>query len=289
MKFSIYQEGRKGARTSNQDRVGYIYTPDCALLMCCDGMGGHLRGDIAAQFVIDFLARNFRLQAVPTKIKNPPQFLLRNLLAAQAGLLQLTQDQRLSETPRTTVVVGIVQDGKAWFAHVGDSRLYVMREGRLLTRTMDHSHVQVLIDSGQITEEQALRHPERNKIYSCLGQPATPRIDVAKPVSLRPGDSLLLATDGLWGPLPIQVVASTVARTDLAVAVPMLMDMAEALSGHECDNLSGVAITWWGNDDGIIPVQERLPPEQREIDDDDVAIAVEMIRGMMLRRIPEMA
>jgi serine/threonine protein phosphatase PrpC len=289
MKFSIYQECRQGARTSNQDRVGYIYTPECALLIACDGMGGHLRGDIAAQFVIDFLARNFRQQAVPTKIKNPPQFLLKNILAAHHGLLDLTIQHDLPETPRTTAVVCIVQDGKAWWAHVGDSRLYVLRDGKLFARTMDHSHVQMLVETGQITEEDALHHPERNKIYSCLGQPAVPRVDVNKPVPLKAGDSILLCTDGLWGPLPIKVVATTMARTDLPVGIPMLMDMAEALSGHECDNLSGVAITWFGTDDNVTPVQERLPPNERDIDDDDVAIAIEMIRAMMQRRAPEVA
>jgi serine/threonine protein phosphatase PrpC len=247
-------------------------------MVVCDGMGGHLRGDVAAQYVIEHIGRAFRASAAP-KLKDPADFLMKSILGAHKGLNDFAATYKLPETPRTTVVAAIVQDGKASWAHVGDSRLYLIRGDSVVARTMDHSHVQALVDRGIITADEACVHPDRNKIYNCIGQNTVPRIDVQKGIPLKKGDRLVLCSDGLWGPLNDETMTRVMHRAPIHVALPMLMDFAEAWAGREADNLSVVSMAWEGEpeagqDDGPIrPIQSDRKP----IDDADIELAMETI------------
>lgn len=282
MRFSIYKESRQGARAHNQDQIGYVYTPESVMIVVCDGMGGHLHGEIASQYMIEFMARAFRQNAQP-KLRTPPREFLREAIAAgSSSLIQYAKNQNMPDTPRTTCVACVIQDGKLWWANVGDSRAYLVRDSAVFARTLDHSYVQLLMDRGKITPEQAAVHPERHKIYNCIGQPTPPKIDISEGMTLMPGDVILAATDGLWGPIPLDLLALTLSRSDVSVAMPMLLDMAEAVTGRECDNLSGVCLAWLDGDNRD-PIPHRdsiyIPSESRTVFDDDVAIAVEMIMG----------
>lgn len=279
LKFDVFQETRQGARHSNQDRIGYLYTKECAMLIVCDGMGGHHRGEVAAEFVVHYLAKAFRALAQP-KLKDPSTFLFKSIHAAHDALIRYAEKEGMVEVPRTTCVVSIIQDAKASWAHVGDSRLYFMRDGSVAMRTIDHSHVQTLIDSGKITEEQAAVHPERNKIYNCVGQPTPPRIDLQNGIALKQGDSLLLSTDGFWGPIPMHMVETTIARAGIGIGVPMLMDLCESITGRECDNLSVVALKWLNQES--TSVTEVIAPEIKTINDEDIAFALTMVRAAIL-------
>lgn len=274
MQFKMFQEARKGARPSNQDRIGYVYTNDCLMMIVCDGMGGHARGEVASQIAVDSLANSFRKNASP-KIKDPATFLARSILLAHNTILTFAKAQDMPETPRTTCVAAIVQDGKAWWAHVGDSRLYLLRAGLVQDRTIDHSHVQNLIDQGAITEAQAIVHPERNKIFNCLGQPVPPRIDVHPSTTLRANDKLVLCSDGFWGPLLPEFLAKSLEHGRAGVNIPMLMDVAEALSGRECDNLSAVSMTWIANE-GSAKNAGFPDPAAEELDVDEQALSMSM-------------
>lgn len=279
MKFHVFQETRQGARHSNQDRVGYLCTKESLLLLVCDGMGGHHRGEVAAEFVVHYLAKAFKALAQP-RLKDPATFLFKAIHAAHESLLRYAEKEKMIEVPRTTCVAAIVQDGKAYWANVGDSRLYMIRDGLIHARTMDHSHVQSLLDAGKITAEQAAVHPERNKIYNCVGQPTPPRVDVQKGTNLIAGDYLILATDGLWGPIPMPFVASMISRSGVGIGVPMLMDLSEAVSGRECDNLSAVSMQWLAKDGS--PVPEQIDPETKTVTDDDLAMGLHVLRGAMM-------
>lgn len=272
MQFKMFQESRKGARPSNQDRIGYVYTNDCLMMIVCDGMGGHARGEVASQIVVDSLAKSFRQSAGP-KIKDPSSFLARSILLAHNTILTFAKAQDMPETPRTTCVAAIVQNGEAWWAHVGDSRLYLLRAGLVENRTIDHSHVQNLIDQGEITEAEATVHPDRNKIFNCLGQPVPPRIDVHSFTTLRAGDKLVLCSDGFWGPLLPEFVAKNLEHGHAGVNMPMLMDVAEALSGRGCDNLSVVSMTWIGLE-GLAKNAAFSDPAAEYLDIDDQALEV---------------
>ncbi|MFO1364334.1 MAG: protein phosphatase 2C domain-containing protein [Burkholderiales bacterium] len=244
MKFSIYQESRQGPRKSNQDRVAYCYSRDALCMVIADGMGGHLHGEVAAQIASQFISEAFQRNAQP-RLADPLRFLLESITNAHHAIVDYANVRSLLETPRTTCVVCVVQDGLAHWAHVGDSRLYLVRNGRIEGQTKDHSRVQILVDAGRVREEAVAAHPDRNKIFNCLGQMGPPKVDLSRRVALRHGDVILLATDGLWGPLTSRHICEELLRADVMQAVPKLLDMAEVRAGKEGDNASVVAMTWF--------------------------------------------
>jgi PPM family protein phosphatase len=243
MKFSIYQESRQGPRKSNQDRVAYCYSRDSLCMVIADGMGGHLHGEVAAQIATQFIAEAFQREAQP-RIADPFRFLLDSITNAHHSIVDYANVRSLLETPRTTCVACIVQDGLAHWAHVGDSRLYLIRSGRVEAQTKDHSRVQILVDAGRVREEAVAAHPDRNKIFNCLGQMSPPKVDLSRRVALRHGDVILLCSDGVWGPLHSRHICEEFLRNDVMRAVPILLDMAEARAGKDGDNASAVAMAW---------------------------------------------
>ena len=138
----------------------------------------------------------------------------------------------------------MVQGNHAYWAHVGDTRLYFFHGGKLESRTRDHSLVQQLFEQGKISEDEMTTHPERNKVYSCLGGPIPPDIELSHKMLLRDGDTLLLCSDGLWGLLSTDEIASILETYPIATAVPELLDHAELRGGEEGDNLSAVGMRW---------------------------------------------
>ena len=242
MKFSIVQDSRIGGRKINQDRVGNWSTPGALLMAVADGLGGHAHGEIAAQIAVDLLGRAFGQEAKP-KLAYPEQFLPRAMAATNVAILRDAESRGLREVPRTVLVACLIQDGYAHWSHVGDSRLYLFRKGRIHARTRDHSFVQQLVDDGRIREEAASSHPERNRLLQCLGGFQAPRVDSAS-ARLEKDDIMLLCSDGLWGPLTQRQLLNALLTQPLQQAIPGLVALAEARAGHECDNTSVVAMTW---------------------------------------------
>ena len=158
MRFTIFQESRKGSRKVNQDRLAYTYSRDTLLLVVADGMGGHAGGEIAAQIAVRLFIERFQQEAKPV-LKNPLKFLQDTMLRAHAALGSYANQFSMLETPRTTCVCCIVQAGHAYWAHVGDSRLYLFRQGGLIGSTKDHSKVQYLVDQGIIGADEVDRPP----------------------------------------------------------------------------------------------------------------------------------
>ena len=243
MKFTIYQESRPGKRPNNEDRLAHCYSRDALMMVIADGMGGHYYGEIAAQIAVQCLTESFQREANP-KISDPFSFLNRAMLNAHSAILDFTEAHKLDDSPRTTCVACLIQDSIGYWAHAGDSRLYVIRGGKVLTRTRDHSRVQLLIDQGIISEAQAAFHPDRNKVYSCLGGRQEPEIELSRKTPLESGDVVALCTDGLWGLYPDDLLATALRRENLMKVVPDLLDQADARGGPNADNLSIVAVRW---------------------------------------------
>ncbi len=249
MEFSIFQETRRGARKVNQDRVGYVYTSDSMLMVVCDGMGGHIGGEIAAHITVRLFLERFQNEAHPV-IASPVLFLQKTMQASHAALSEYAQRFRLADTPRTTCVACIIQDDAAFWAHAGDSRLYHVRRGKLLARTRDHSKVQYLLDNQMITPEEAGKHPDRHKVFSCLGGGVEPMIDFSPRVPLNGGDILLLCTDGLWSAFDDGELIGWLCRGPIATVTPELLSESERRAGIDCDNLSAIAVAWAGESHG---------------------------------------
>jgi serine/threonine protein phosphatase PrpC len=241
MKYSLFQDTRAGKRPYNEDRLGCWQRDQALLLAVADGMGGHAHGEVAAQIAVDHLGKAFDAEAKP-KLAAPDRFLSSAIADAHAQILDQARRRNLDETPRTTVVACVVQDGQAWWTHVGDSRLYLIRKGRVAARTRDHTYVQQLVDAGKIREEAAENHPDRNRVMRCLGGPQPPQIDPAQSMALEKDDVLLLCSDGLWGPLTQRQILIGLIGREPASALPELIALAEARAGAHCDNVSVVAM-----------------------------------------------
>ena len=276
MIFSVHRETRKGGRRDNQDRVGYAYTQKAVLLVACDGMGGHLYGEIAAQYVMEYLAKAFRSCACPA-IRDPKLFLAGALQGAHESVTAYAKIANLKEVPRTTCVTCIIQNGKVWGANVGDSRFYHLRDGSPLFRSKDQSYVQMLVEKGKITEDEALVHPERHKIYSCIGQEAKPKIQAFGPFKAAEDDTLLLATDGFWGPLPDSLIGSMFLGSQVSIAVPMLSNVSEAITGGASDNISAVALRIHSWSDQLSEVASPLR-DSALVEDVHLEAALESLR-----------
>lgn len=243
MKFTIYQASRQGGRKNNQDRVAYSYSREALLMVVADGMGGHMHGEIAAQIAVQTLTEEFQRLATP-RLADPAAFLAETVTRAHYAINDYAVEQDLLEIPHTTCVAAVVQDNTAYWAHVGDSRLYLFSDGSLIARTEDHTAVAQLVRDGIISEEEAGSHPERNKVSNCLGGYVAPQVECSAPIPLHDADTVLLCTDGIWGMISIPEASALLHAYSLEDAVRHLMDHAEFRGGEHGDNLSLVAMTW---------------------------------------------
>jgi len=247
MRFTIYQESRLGGRKNNEDRLAHSYSRDALLAVLADGMGGHFYGEVAAQIAVQSMVDAFQREARPT-LEDPFLFMQRTIYAAHQAILTYSANRRLADTPRTTIVACLVQNNIAYWTHAGDSRFYLIRRDKVLARTRDHSIVQHLLDEGKITPEQAEYHPDKNRIYSCLGGPQLPELDFSHKTPLQAGDLLILCSDGIWSALPNDaLLAQSLQTEDLLKSAPHFMDRVESIGGPHGDNLSMLVVRWEEN------------------------------------------
>ena len=265
MKFSIYQASRIGGRKYNQDRVAYAYSDQALLLVLADGMGGHLHGELAAQLAIQTFIKAFEEAAQP-RITNPSNFLSIVMQSAHTAIIRYAREQKLSGNPGTTCVAAIVVEDQIFWAHAGDSRLYLIRGDNVVTRTKDHSVVQQWADSGMIDVKDMRTHPDRNKITNCLGaEEGMFFVESSSAQFLQKNDCVVLCSDGLWGPLSGQEIASTLNFFPLPEALEQLMDRAMEKEGGHSDNITVVGLRWGEGEEkhiSALPVAMVLDCEQ---------------------------
>lgn len=304
MKFTIYQSSLQGGRSNNEDRIAYCYSRDTLLMVVADGMGGHYFGEIAAQIAVQTLTEAFQREATP-EIVDPFRFLQRTMTNAHYAILDYSSAHNLGDSPRTTCVACIVQDSVAYWAHAGDSRLFLMRGGKVIAQTRDHSRIRLLIEEGVISEAQATVHPDRNKIYSCLGGEVPPEIDFSRKTPLDRGDIILLCTDGLWGVTSGEEMAVTLKGANLMQVVPQIMRKTEEIAGAKGDNLSAVAVCWeesyQDSADSFVSTQTmaldevttrleefgRQPGQKTDLSEDEIEKAINEIRSAIEKYNPE--
>jgi len=243
MKYDIGTSNRLGNRKSNQDRLSIVESGSAVLLVVADGMGGHACGDLAAEATVDCAIREFNNAQNP--VRNPVDFVKNIILHAHHDVVTLASIYKPPLKTRTTCVICMIQEGVAYWAHVGDSRLYLIRDGAVIGRTVDHSRVEELYQQGKITEAQKHRHPERNLVTQCIGSRSYgPQPTLSEPYPLQEDDVLLLCSDGLWGALNEQHIVESVRKGDLITAVDALSFDAEHASYPHADNISVAAIRW---------------------------------------------
>ncbi len=236
-----------GDRQDNQDRGAVIVADDAAMLIVFDGMGGHSDGARAAEIGLETVQDMFMSSTLP--VFDPQGFLYTALARTHDNVVALGHGVAVDFRPRATCAICLVQESGAFWGHVGDSRIYQVRNGRVIERSRDHSHVEVLIQEGAITEEEATDHPMRNFVECCIGGDApVPDMTITNKRRLKPGDVLLACSDGLWSGLTDSDMAKigTSGDNNLAEQLKQLSIQALNTNSPYSDNTTGVALRWHG-------------------------------------------
>ena len=236
-----------GDRQDNQDRAAVVVSDEAALMLVFDGMGGHSDGAKAAETGLKVVQELF--MEAPQPIFDPQGFLYMALSKAHDEVVRLGAEVAVDFRPRATCAICLVQEGGAYWAHIGDSRIYLVRDGAVLSRSRDHSHVEVLIQECAISEEEALDHPMRNFVECCIGGDApVPDMSITNRKSLEPGDVLLACSDGLWSGLSDGDMAEigTPGDDNLVENLKSLSMKALNVNSPYSDNTTGTAIRWIG-------------------------------------------
>ena len=248
MKNASYQAHRislTGDRDNNQDRSIVLESGNVTLLAIADGLGGHPRGEVAAQLFIDICEMMLRRAEQP--LRDPERFMIECIRRAHYAILQYGDRQTPPISPRSTAVIAILQYGKLWWAHVGDSRLYLLRDHGILVQTRDHSLVQPFKRPGRDTVKA------RSSITRCLGGfDEPPEISFGIPMRLQADDTVLLCTDGMWNQIPQDELVSIMTGERLDAALRKAAQTAA--SRPRSDNVTAIALRWKPTD------EEEAPP-----------------------------
>lgn len=241
-------------RSANEDYYGTWPVAGGQLFVVCDGMGGHAGGAEAAQTAVAAIHRHF--ESAGSNF-NPVIALHQSLEAANSAVLQRKREEPALAQMGTTAVVVFIRDGKVWYAHLGDSRIYYSNAAGLRQLTRDHSYVQLLVDSGEISPAEAAVHPRRNEITKAIG--IAPEVEpsvCAEPLLPAPGDCMLLCSDGLSGMVPDAQIQEVLRQPapGLQEKAFRLISMANEAGGP--DN-STVQIICFGEGKGAKAVPKR--------------------------------
>jgi serine/threonine protein phosphatase PrpC len=207
------------------------------LFVVADGMGGHTRGEVASQLAVNTIRDVYYQQ------ESDDLAALLRLAVEQANARIYNENTAISPKPEpdqmmgTTCVAAAVQGDTLYVANVGDSRAYIVRNGQAQQISLDHSVVAQQLRDGLITKEQAKDHPDRNKIYRCLGERDVVEVDTFS-AKVQAGDLLLLCTDGLSELVPEEEVVSIVQQYEPQESVQRLIERANEMGGR--DNITAV-------------------------------------------------
>lgn len=234
-----YVDSRIGGRAENQDFSGFADTPLGLLVVVCDGMGGgpsgKLASTIAVKNTVDYVMKVKDVKAPRDKV------LADAVDYAHAAIIDRQRNDPSCKGMGTTLTALLINSESAYVAHVGDSRVYQFRGGRMVFRTKDHSYVGELVQKGDLTEEQARLSARSNIITRCLGG-GNSKAEVDGPLAYMAGDRFMLCTDGIWGMMPepqlIKLVAKTKSLSGATDATVIAVDEQGRNEGNHHDNLT---------------------------------------------------
>ena len=237
MSYEFASAENIGDRKEQQDRVLLATHPlhsDVVIAVVADGMGGHKGGALASQAVIDAVLPMFEAYVPGTGV--PEDWLAGMVMAAHERVAAAGRGQ--NRDPRSTCVIALAQKGRSEWAHCGDSRLYLFRNGEYQLHTEDHSMVGILVRQGEISDEEALLHPDRSKLFTSLGGPEPPQIALGSIERVESGDTVLLASDGLWTYFRNRELAALCCYRGLTEACDRLVALARRRAADNGDNLT---------------------------------------------------
>lgn len=228
----------RGDREYQQDQVQVLrhgFVNGCIMAVLADGMGGRTGGRKASDQVM-LTARQLFERYSPDS--DDAHSLLKQIVQESHIVIKMTAVSSEQEPHSTLAAFLVNPQGDCHWVHCGDSRIYHFRGEKLLHQTKDHSYVQTLVDKGEITEEEANVHPQSNMLMGCLGTPDDPPMTHHYVSELRPGDSLMCCSDGLWHYFRPDELGKVLAELSPREASEFLIDTARSRARGGGDNLS---------------------------------------------------
>lgn len=227
-----------GERDHNEDYAGIIERDGRTLFILADGLGGHGKGEVASQSVVNSIIRYYQEAVELPDLKDCIEY-------AQQQLMEIQQKERMTSGMKTTIVILEVDKERARWAHVGDSRLYMFRHNKVETRTLDHSVPQMLVAAGQIKEKDIRFHEDRNRLLRVMGiEWDKPLYELTSWNMIKSGDAFLLCSDGFWEWLPEKKMEKALKKGSSPREWVELMefDLCNEGKGKDMDNYSAIAV-----------------------------------------------
>ncbi|MFC7442388.1 Stp1/IreP family PP2C-type Ser/Thr phosphatase [Laceyella putida] len=233
-------------RDLNEDSTGLIVTKSGAVIaIVADGMGGHQAGDVASREAVDTIQKVLRVEDLDVSTDEKSDLLLHAVGKANERVYTLATENSHMQGMGTTTIAAIVDEHEVVLAHVGDSRAYVLHNGGLYQLTEDHSYVNLLRKHGQITEEEARNHPQRNMIVRAVGTSEDVEVDLIN-TPWSDGDLLLLCSDGLTTMVSEREIGIVMSSTSMNIEekADKLIQLALEAGGN--DNISLILLQHTG-------------------------------------------
>jgi serine/threonine protein phosphatase PrpC len=247
MALQVEWLSERGGRPYNEDACGHCRSANQLCAVLADGAGGHGGGDIASKLAVRELVTLLSQRQTSTADE-----LALRLRAVNEALISARQPGTARQDMHSTVVCLVIDsgNGRAHWAHIGDSRLYWFRAGRLIERTHDHSLVQSLVDAGMLAPERVGDHPQRSELRSALGV-APEVLEVAAADGLQavqPGDAFLLCSDGLWEYVSDAAMAALLLEAgDARAWLDALADAVRGAARHKAHHDNFTALVVWAD------------------------------------------
>jgi serine/threonine protein phosphatase PrpC len=243
--WKLAQVCRRGDRAANQDRVGHRFGANGAVAVVCDGLGGHCRGEWAAEVVSGALldAADDLLEGDCTTFEAADQLIRRSFAEAARQLKGVVQARDAQVRPLTTAVVAVARRDALVVGHLGDSRAYrFAADGSLTWRSTDHSHAQRLVEQGRLAGEALPGAAARNRLTRCIGIDRRDAPGVSLQAPLRRREMLVLCSDGLWERFDGAELGVRLRRGHLQRELEQLVEEAGVRAWGRSDNIAAVCL-----------------------------------------------
>jgi len=243
---SIFSDA--GNREINEDYATFLQREDNILAVLADGLGGHDKGEVASEFVGNYVKENFSFDGSCS-------FNIRKVInEAQEKLIELQEKEHAPKAMKTTIVMAVVKKDFIRIAHVGDSRGYVFLKNGKYIRTLDHSVSQMLVLAGEIKEQDIRFHEERSKLLRVMGSEwEKDPIEIEKKINIDDVEAVLLCSDGFWELIDEKSMQNSLRKSKNPEEwlKHMVAEIQKNGKNVDMDNYSAVAIMnskktrWW--------------------------------------------
>lgn len=228
----------RGEREVNQDCVGAYEQGDFHFFTLCDGLGGHGGGEVASKTAVDAFLETAAAH------EQPESLIEACFRKADENLVQTIESNSSLKNMKTTATLLSIREGKAVWAHIGDSRIYYFKKNKFVKRTLDHSIPQMLVATGEIKESQIRHHADRNRLLRCLPLEGRNYEVLEESITVESGDAFVMMSDGFWDWVDSKDIRKSLKKNKTAQsAVDALVETAfKRGKGKHMDNLSIIIV-----------------------------------------------